>query len=47
MLAGDLAGSEHTLRLEDGKLVVRTTAANHARIEEFIRLLAIIPGPAR
>jgi hypothetical protein len=40
-----LAGG-HTLRLEGGKLVVRTTAANHAKIEEFLKLLATIPGPA-
>jgi hypothetical protein len=46
MLAEDLKGGEHTLRLEGGKLVVRTTAANHARIEAFLKLLATIPGPA-
>ncbi len=47
MLAEDLKAGGHTLRLESGRLVVRTTAANHAKIERFLHLLAVIPGPAR
>jgi hypothetical protein len=47
LLAEDLKGGGHTLRLEGGKLIVRTTAPNHARIRDFLHLLAIIPGPAR
>lgn len=47
MLAEDLKAGGHTLRLEGGKLVIRTTAANHARIRDFLHLLAVIPGPAR
>jgi hypothetical protein len=44
----DMLAGGHTLRLEGGKMVVvRTTAANHGKIERFLKLLAVIPGPAR
>jgi hypothetical protein len=45
LLGEDLKGGQHTLRVDGSKLVVRTTARNHARIREFLRVVAMIPGP--
>jgi hypothetical protein len=47
LLRKDVAGGSYAVWLEDDKLVVTTTADNHAKIKEFLRLLATIPGPAR
>jgi hypothetical protein len=47
ILGEDLKVGGHTMGLEGKMLVVRTTAANHARIERFRKMLATIPGPAR
>jgi hypothetical protein len=47
LLGDDLYRRGQSLRVEGSKLIVRTTARNHAGIEEFLRLLATIPGPPR
>jgi hypothetical protein len=47
LLADDLKGGSHTLRLDGDKLVVRTTARNHARIREFLHMMSVIPRPSR
>ena len=47
LLADDLKDGRHNVRVEGSKLVVRTTAANHARIRDFLHLLAVIPAQAR
>jgi hypothetical protein len=45
LLGDDLKAAGQSVRVEGGKLVVRTTAANHARIQKFLDMLMIIPGP--
>jgi hypothetical protein len=47
LLGDDLKKPGQSLRVAGKKLVVRTTAANHARIDRFLGLLAKIPGPPR
>jgi hypothetical protein len=47
LLGEDLKSGKHTVRVERDRLVVRTTAANHARIKAFLDRMKVIPGPAR
>jgi hypothetical protein len=47
LLAEDLKAGGHSVRVEGSRLVVRTTAGNHARIRQFLDHLAMIPEPAR
>jgi hypothetical protein len=46
LLGEDLKSGKHTVRVAGNRLVVRTTAANHARIKQFLDMLKVIPGPA-
>jgi hypothetical protein len=47
MLGEGLKSGKHSVRVEGDRLVVRTTAANHARIKKFLEMMKVIPGPAR
>jgi hypothetical protein len=40
------AEGSYALLLEDDKLVVTTTAETHGKIQKFLHLVAVIPGPA-
>jgi hypothetical protein len=46
LLGEDLKGGMQAVRLDSDRLVVRTSAAKHARIKAFLHLLQVIPGPA-
>jgi hypothetical protein len=46
LLADDLKRDGHSVRVDGDRLIVRTTAANHERINHFLDTLRMIPGSA-